>query len=180
MKSINQILFAVLTITVFILGSNSIVQAQVGLFGFEPRLGFVNPEDEIGSTFILAVTGDLGKLADQIKFEGTIDYWNKSYDIVGSTDELSFKNLGFIGCARYDFPTEGSAVPFGFAGLGIHFMSASIGDLSNSEMEMGLQLGGGIDVPMGTNTFVGRAGMDFNGGANYLFLTAGLRFATGG
>jgi len=196
LKSFNRISLILLTTTVFAVGLSGVAQGAMGLFAIEPRLGYVNPESDMGGTFMLAVTGDLGTLSDQLRFEGTIDFWKKSYDMggFGGSSEWSYTNIGFIGCARYDFPTEGTTKPFGFAGVGLHMAKASgetsyrdpisgqtvTDSASDSSMEFGFQLGGGVELPMGSNNFVGRVGMDFNGGADYMFFTVGLRLPMGG
>jgi len=48
--------------------------------GWEPRIGFVNIESDIGSSFIFALTADFGEISENIFIEGTVDFWTKGYD----------------------------------------------------------------------------------------------------
>lgn len=167
-----------------LIGALSAPALAGGITAWEPRVGFVNIEGDIGSTFILALTAHGGELSPNLFWEGTIDFWTKGYDI--TYYEWTWTNIGVIGGLRYEFPTDGGIVPFAFGGLGMHYAKWSWDytgqttgfwdDLSNyddSSTEFGIQVGGGARF---SEKFIARAGFDSNGGADYFFGTLGMLF----
>lgn len=169
-------------------GIGTVCAQGIGLAGIEARAGFVIPEDPIDNTFLLGVTADLGELRPALHLEGGLDFWTKSYDI-GMYD-WRFTNIGVLAGVRYDFPVEGTFTPFGFGGLGLHIARASgeftdprtggTQDQSDTEIEFGAHFGAGAEFEMSSGMgLVARFGYNVNGGADYLFVTGGLKFNVG-
>ena len=183
--------------------SSSNGAAQIGLRAIEGRVGFVAPESDIGSTFLLGAGIDLGTITPEIRLEGGFDFWTKGYDAgYGfATAEWSVTNFAVTCGARFDFPTgiEGF-LPFAFGGLGFHYFRTSWScenctaeygiygqpisygniDDSDSSMEFGINLGVGGEIQTGGSiTPSARIGYNLNGGADYFFIMGGLRFPLG-
>jgi|GEM_PF-979815 len=168
----------------------------LGLKGIEPRAGFVNVTDDIGSTFLLGIATDLGEIVPSLDLQGSVDFWTKSYDFgaFGAQSEWRLTDIAVQGGVRYDFPVEGTVAPFAFSDLGLHIARASgevsyfnpwtsqtvTEDESNTELEFGIQFGAGTEVEVNSGmSFVARAGYSVNGAADYLFITGGLKFLRG-
>ncbi|MCK4548308.1 MAG: outer membrane beta-barrel protein [Candidatus Eisenbacteria sp.] len=186
---LSTILFAVLAVSFSFAGA---ADAAIGYNGIEAKAGLANGENSIGTALLLGATVDLGEIAPGIGLEGSVDFWTKGYDIggFGGSSEWRFTNIAFIGGARYNFPGSGLA-PFAFGGLGLHIARASgefsyfdpmsgqtvTNDSSNTDMEFGMQFGAGAEF--GVTPLlkaVARVGYNINGGADYFFLTGGIRF----
>ncbi len=162
-----------------------------GASGIEPYAGYCDPEGEMGGTFILGANFSIGPVAAAapIFIEPGAAFWRKGYSVYGYS--WSWTYIGAVCNARYDVAPEGSNVTFfPFAGLSLSLQrwsgkvsyfdpfsgQTTTADESDSEVDFGLRFGGGVAFPAGTMTFVARAGFETNGGADYLFLTGGLRF----
>ncbi len=162
-------------------------RAAIGLEAIEARVGFADLEEEAGSTFILSAAADMGQLTEDIGFELNVDFWTKGWD-VGFFD-WSATNFGFMANGNYAFPMEGSFHPFVFAGVGLLYQTYSadcdgcifdFDDADESEIEFGVDLGVGAYFGSGEGmTPTVRAGYNTNGGFDYLFIQAGLRFPMG-
>lgn len=176
--------------------------AEMGLQAIEGRVGFVSPENDIGSTFLLGAAADLGTLTPEIRLEGGIEFWRKSYDLAwgySADQEVSLTNIAFQLGGRYDIQSGGNFLPFAFAGLGLHMFRGSYScsdcvpvyngftisgyedyDESESEMEVGFYLGAGGEFGSGSGMRpTARVGYNINGGADYFFVMGGLRFPMG-
>ena len=174
------------------LGGAPALAAEIGLEGIELRAGLVDLEGEGGSTIGFSGTADLGTLAPNFGLEAGIDFWTKSW---GDTDiwDFSWTNIAFLGTVRYEFPTEGSFKPFAFGGLGFHLYSWSSEykgpqggiwdqyvDTDGSDLEFGFHIGAGAEMPLSDSmNFTARGGFNANGGADYLFIQAGVKFLMG-
>lgn len=179
------------TLAVVLLVGAPAQAAEIGLEGIEVRTGLVNIESDAGSTIGFSGAADLGTLAPNFGLEVGVDFWTKSW---GDTDicDFSWTNFAFLGTVRYEFPVEGSFMPFAFGGLGFHLWSWShdyksaydpwgVGlDSDGSELKFGFHLGAGAEMPLSEKiNFTGRGGFNFNGGADYLFIQGGVKFLLG-
>lgn len=126
-------------------------KTDVGLKGLGLRVGFVMPEDPIDATFGFGAQVQLGQIIPELKLEGMIDYWGKSYDTGFNTD-ASFSVIAVGGLVKYYFDLNGSKIlPYTGAGLALHFASVKvntpIGDVSDTQTDIGFHLLGGIEYP---------------------------------
>jgi len=135
------------------LATNGYSQSGLGFFGIGGKLGLVDPEN-IDSVIGFGVFGDFGEIAENIRLEGNLDYWSKSY---GSGDfDLSISDLAFTGTVKYVFPTSNEAFrPFAAGGLGVHFVKGKgeykgsnpyleVSEYSDTKTKIGIDLGGGV------------------------------------
>lgn len=123
--------------------------AQIGFNGIGGRLGFVKPES-IDGTVAFGVHANLGEVIENLVLFPSIDYWTKS------EGPLDFSQLGINADARYYFPSGGDMSFFAGGGLGILITSADIdlgpfGSADASSTDIGLDLLGGLDMPVGEN-----------------------------
>lgn len=119
-------------------------------------------------------TGDYGDLAatgwhlgatgthmmnDRWGFGGDLGYhsWGASDELNAATEafygpgsEWSWSALQFTGHAMYRFPSNSNVKPYVKAGLGIYSLSAKLnspsGDASDSQSELGMNFGGGMNI----------------------------------
>jgi opacity protein-like surface antigen len=170
-----------------LLCAGSGMASDIGLKGIEARLGFVAPEDPIDGTILFSAGADMGRFTEELGFELALDFWTKGEDFAGySWDWMDF---GIMANLRYDFVGSSSFLPYTFAGLGFHFWDASydcpgcsafIGDLSENGLEFGFDIGAGAEFGSGGGFIpVARAGYNVNGGADYLFVSGGIKFPMG-
>jgi hypothetical protein len=189
--------FAVVMLTAGLICGTGLLPAAAGDIGFkaiEGRVGFADLEGEAGSTFIVSAGADLGNLSPDLKLEGNIDFWTKGWDSedlwgVHTTDwSYTWTMFGFIANLRYDIETQGNFHPFLFGGLGLQYWKSDVDctgcddwiDTSASDMEFGLNFGGGGDIGAGDGMMPTiRAGFNTNGGADYLYIQGGLKFPVG-
>jgi len=165
-------------------------QMQIGLRAIEARVGFADLEDEAGSTFILSAAADMGRLTEQLLLELNADFWTKTWDTAADA-EWQWTNFALLANARYPFSLGESPIhPFAFGGLGLHYWKADwdcpqcdgfLGDDDESGLEFGLDLGAGADFGAADAGIIptARLGYNFNGGADYLFISGGVKFPVG-
>jgi len=169
---------------------SSVSASEIALEGIEARLGFISiGETDAGSTFGIGATADLGMLSETLGLEGGIDFWSKSYDV--GLFEWSWTNISFNCNVRYDFGSNGdsSIFPYAFGGLGLNYQKASwdnpqgvgvLGSYDASNMEFGINAGAAVEFGKGDGMIpVARAGYSTNGGADYLFISGGIKFPMG-
>jgi len=159
-------------------------RAAIGLEAIEARAGFADLEDEAGSTFILSAAADMGQLTEDFGLEFNVDFWTKGWD--AGIYDWSATNFGFLANGNYAFAMEGSFHPFVFAGAGLLYQTVSADcddcylDADESEVEFSIDFGAGAYFGTGEGmTPTVRAGYNTNGGFDYLFIQAGLRFPMG-
>lgn len=165
-------------------------QAKIGLEAIEARVGLASLEDDAGSTFIISAAADMGMLTKDLGLEFNADFWTKGW---GDEEvaEWTWTNIAFLANLRYAFPMKGGSFhPFAFGGIGFSYWKADWdckycddeiwGDLSESGIEFGLDLGLGADFGSGEGMMpTVRAGYNTNGGGDYLFIQGGLKFPVG-
>jgi opacity protein-like surface antigen len=165
--------------------------AEMGLLGIEGRAGLASIQSDIGSTFIVSAAADLGRVTPELGIELNADFWFKSFneELFGARASSDWVSFAWLANVRYVFPVQGTFHPFVFGGVGLDYISVSsecsgcgFGDDtagSDSEIKFGLDFGAGAEFNTGGLTPVVRAGYNINGGPDYLFLQAGLKFPLG-
>ncbi|MFQ5823147.1 MAG: outer membrane beta-barrel protein [bacterium] len=133
---VNFAIVLVLSITF----SNSKAQG-LGFKGVGGRLSFVDPESPIGSTIGFGGHVHLGEIITNLALYPSLEYWSKS-------DVSSFVINGNV---RYYFPTSGNIDLFGGGGLAISFVNIETASGDNNTTDIGLNLLGGADFPIGEN-----------------------------
>lgn len=137
----------------------------MGFQGAAGKLSIVLPEGAADNTLGLGVVGDLGSVVPQVpelKGEVSADFWRYSHDI--TYYKWSWSSITFNGTAKYHFPLAGKMSPFAGGGVGLVFSRWShhwqdhefywvISPTKNSDtdVDLGLHLVGGIDIPVGSN-----------------------------
>lgn len=117
----------------------------------------------------------------RLRGDVSFDRWS-----VEGEDDASSRALGFSGNAIYDFPTQSTSMvkPYVLGGLGIYNGKAtgSFGnvDVSVSDTNLGLQVGGGLTFQLsGFSTFAEAKFVNVfgdGGSTRYIPITFGVRF----
>ena len=135
------------------LSSSAYSQSDLGFKGIGAKFGLVDPEN-IDAVIGFGVFGDFGEIKENIRLEGNLDYWSKSYG--DANFDASISDFALTGMVKYMFsPDNESFQPFVGGGLGLHFISSSwkskvenpIFDTtksSDSSTKIGIDLGGGV------------------------------------
>jgi opacity protein-like surface antigen len=144
--------------------SSAAAQSDLGLRGVGAELGFVNPED-VDATLGFGVFTDLGTIMPRLMLEAYLDYWSNSQNEFGF--ETSLRDIALGAKAKYVFEVPNSRIrPFAGGGLGIHFVRGEVTvpdqnlggviipgfTLDDSSTKLGLDLGGGMSVPINPKT----------------------------
>jgi opacity protein-like surface antigen len=162
---------------------NAMAQSHLGLRALGGEIGLVDPEG--GSAVAgFGMLADFGTLAPKIRLTGVVDYWSHSEDGFGasaSVGDLALKARGV-----YLFPVASTRVqPYAGLGLGLHFLSAKVEvpgfvTMSNSDTKLGLELGGGLEAPLGPRTsFIGEAWYGIVSDFDQLSFKVGLSYLIG-
>jgi len=149
-----RVLMSVVAILLnFVFMHNTFAQTKIDVNGIGIKLGFVDPEG-VSSVIGFGALVDLGTITPDIMLEGDLDYWSKSVSSTSSAGsaEFSFRDLIIGGTAKYMFKSGNPKFrPFASGGLGFHFFKAAakssgliVAESSNSEMKIGIHLGGGL------------------------------------
>ena len=143
--------------------------AQIGFMGIGGRLGYVNPEGDIESTFGFGVVADLGTIVPDLRLEGSLDYWSKSYEagfMFLENAEWKYSDLMIAATAKYMIPTQGNIIPFAGGGLALHMFSyeykyeyidpfdpydVSHASRDKSETDIGFHTVGGAEMKLSPN-----------------------------
>ena len=140
--------------------SNASAQTNLGFKAAGVEVGVVNPED-IDATVGFSAHVDLGTIAPRIMLETHLGYWSTSEDQFGI--EASIRDITLGARVKYLFDLPSSRIrPFAGGGLGLHFVNAEVtipdqelmgiivpgSTVSDSSTKLGLDLGGGMYVPM--------------------------------
>jgi hypothetical protein len=160
---------------------------RIGVRAVETRLGLAVPEDEVGTTFLVSGTADLGCLAPALGLELGADFWSVSEGGSRAGSDVTYTCVAFLGAIRYEVPAGGAWYPYGTAGLSLSYNKVSWEcadcpdwvDPSGSDMELGVVVGGGAEFGSGDIVPVGRLGLNINSGVDYFYISGGVRFPTG-
>jgi hypothetical protein len=111
------------------------VAADIGLKEIGGELALVMPEGDADTTFGLGVVADLGTIIPELRAEASAEYWGDSWEVLGY--EWSWSAISIGGTAKYYFPMSGNMSLF-----------AGGGSTSDSDMDIGFHLIGGVDIPI--------------------------------
>lgn len=182
--AVSLVVAAICTVT----AQNATAQSDLGFKAIGAQVGMVSPED-LDATFGFGVFADHGTITPDIRLESHIEYWGWSEDFNGGSTSVRDISVGARG--KYMFETTSPSIrPFVGAGLGIHFLRAEVDipeqDLgggfiipamsaSDSETRLGLDLGGGMEMPVNPNAnFIAEAWYGIVSDASTLSLRVGL------
>jgi opacity protein-like surface antigen len=144
---------------------NASAQTDLGFKGAGLRLGVVAPND-VDATFGVGVFTDLGTISPLFGLEAYGNYWSQTESVLGFAD-ATIRDIAIGGRTKYLIPVNNTKVqPFFGAGLGLHFVTAKVSmpeqdiggfiipatEVSDSATRLGLDLGGGMSVPMSVST----------------------------
>jgi len=142
---------------------------EPGTWSATPFLSFTfarTPEDNSccsGSGLGLGVAAGYD-FTDRIGVEGEIGY---IFDLLGDTpDDWSSLNVG--AGILYHFPLDNGMAPYAALGIGFVRSSRTIAALSETSTEFGVNLGGGIKVPL-TDAFSARGDLRYFKGNDLAF-----------
>lgn len=184
-------LFTLVTGVLFV-ANLSFGQADIGFKGVGGKIGFVDPESGIESTFGLGVVANLGTITPDIHLGAFIDYWSKSYDAatgLGYSAEWSWTEIVLGASAKYYFPMEESKFkPFAGGGIGLVYgktkwdyqgVTTGVGTVgggsySSSDTELGFRILGGADMELSPGLFGFGEVVYHIGGADYLGIFVGV------
>lgn len=164
--SANRALACVLVVLAGGLLSAGPVAAQEGPHMVTATLGIANPE-ALDSTLLIAVRGDLMELGPNLQVDGGLHFWKKGYSVASTYDpygysygagavEWSYRDVALLSGVKYTLRVSDPAlVPYGRAGVGLHFQSASVAGVSVGKTDVGIYLGGGADYRVGRSLLVG-------------------------
>jgi len=139
-----------LSILILLAGSAE-AQSDLGLKSIGPAVGFVSPEN-LDGTVSVGVFADHGTIAPHVGLESRIDFWSASKEDFGSKVSINDVILGAR--AKYVFEvSQPNLRPFAGGGLSLHLLHAKVtvpgfGSATDSETKLGLDLGGGVAMPM--------------------------------
>ncbi len=179
-------LFVVLAALCFCTMTSQIAAAQsnLGLKAIGGTVGLVDAEGA-DATAGFGVFADLGTMAPKLRLTTHLDYWSHSEDAFGGAS-ASVSDVALSARGTYLFPVSSPKIqPYAGVGLGLHFLSAKVevpGFLAaeNSDTKLGLELGGGLEAPMGPKTsFIGELWYGIVSDFNQLSLRAGLTYKVG-
>jgi opacity protein-like surface antigen len=164
------------------------ISHALGFEGIGGKISLVMPRGPAGNNIGFGVIGDLGTILPQmnpLKAEGSLEYWGDSYDVTYWS--WSWSAISINATAKYHFPVGGNISPFAGGGLGFIISTWSedwggaSGDLfgfktnvSDSSVDLGAHLVGGVDIPIGTNLkFVTEAKITM-GGTDTFMISGGI------
>ncbi len=158
----NRVGFVSILMLVLLIFSFSDTSAQIGFKGVGGHVGCVNGKGSL-SGILFGGHVNLGDIIPGLALAPSFDYWSDSgIDI-----------LNINGDVRYYFPTDGN-IDF-FAGGGLAIVRFSNG---GSDMEFGLNLGGGASIPLSDN-LVGTAMLVYGTEAEQIKIMGGVTYMLG-
>lgn len=159
------VLFSILAL----MTGTGLAQEGLNLNAIGGGLSFIKPEN-VSGTIGFAAHADLGEVIENLVVFPSLTYWSKG----------AFSEFGINADGRYYFPSEGDMAFFAGGGLGLLFGSVDIGNnTSVSDTDIGLNLFGGLDKPIGKKLdFTAEARIVFSGGTLFR-IHAGLIYALG-
>lgn len=135
-------------------------KSDLGLNRLGVDVGMVDPE-AVGGTIGLGASADFGTLAERVRLSSHVGYWSKSEDS-GFGPEATIRDVSLTTRVSYLFRVSSPKFqPYVGGGLGLHFynMEISIPDFSGgyitaseSETKLGLDIGGGAQMPLSPKT----------------------------
>ena len=145
-----------------LLSTSAMAQADLGLKAIGGAIGFVSPEN-VDGTFQFGAFADLGTVAPKFRLEPRIDFWSKSQEEFGA--KATINDLTFGVRTKYMFEVQDPRFqPYAGAGLGLHFIHGEVNipagggfpamTVSDSQTKLGLDLGGGLQMPVNPMTNV--------------------------
>jgi hypothetical protein len=135
MKALRHRLAMACIVLLVVLAATATSHADMGFVGWGPRFGISDDPDQgiIGAHF------DLGEFADNVRFRPSVE--------IGFGDDVtSFLANGLV---AYYFDTQASVTPFAGAQAAVAFFDP---DDADSETEIGIDVVGGIEIPMKGST----------------------------
>ena len=153
-----------------------------------PKVGIALPMGDFGDFadlgFLFGGTGDFG-INESLGISGDILYNPFSVDDGGSNLDISFSVIHVTTNVRYSFPGESTLRPFALGGIGLYFGRTStdgeVGgisfDGSNTDSDIGLQFGGGVELPVGENAIEVTGMLHLISDTNMITLAASLPFS---
>ena len=166
----------------------AMAQSSLGLKGIGGAVGYVSPED-LDGTFSIGALADWGTITPQIGLESRIDFWSWSESMMGV--ESSVRDIALGARGKYYFETANPKIrPFAGAGLAIHMVNVKVDmpaqggfpamTVEESQSKLGLDLGGGIAVPMNPRTeFLGELWYGIVSDVSQFQLRAGMCWRVG-
>lgn len=170
------ILFAFAACLLFTFSGEALSQ-ELGFKGIGGTLQFVKPEN-IDGTVGFGAHADLGQIIEHLTLFPSIEYWGKS------EGPLDFSQFAVNADVRYYFPNSSNLSFFAGGGLALLFSSADVnlggfGTRSDNSTDIGLNLLGGIDVPVSEKlVFTGSAKFVISDG-NVFKIMGGLTYLLG-
>ncbi len=145
-----KLLSLVLLILVVVCFSGAGFAQGIGFKGIGGRAGLAKPEN-VDATYNIAVHANLGEIIENLVIFPSLDYWGSSQKVLGV--DVDFSQIAINADVRYYIPTSGNLAFFAGGGLGIFFSSGETASVfgqsaSYSNTDIGLNLGGGIDIPI--------------------------------
>lgn len=192
---------ASLILAVMLVATSAVqAQADIGLKGIGGRLGFVSIESNIGSTLTFGAVADLGTIIPNLGLQANVDFWTKSdeassrFGTTTATVKSSWRDITLSGRALYEFPVSSPTLtPFAGGGLAFHFYSFDVEysdninnpffndlDTSSSDLEIGVDLGGGAKFAMSPKMDILAEAYYRIGGADHFAIAVALLFGMGG
>jgi opacity protein-like surface antigen len=165
----------------------AMAQSDMGLKSLGAAVGYVSP-DNLDGTFGIGAFANWGMITPRIGLESRLDFWSWSESAFGAESKVRDVSLGARG--KYFFNTANPRLqPFVGAGLALHFVKAEVSvevpgfppmSVSDSETKLGLDLGGGLSIPMSPRTaFLGELWYGIVPDVSQFSLRAGVSFAIG-
>jgi len=182
---------AVIAVLVFCLvtGTAVFAKSNIGLKGVGAKVGFVDPEGDIGSTIGFGGVVDLGTFAPNITFGGDVMYWGKSY--TEHDFKFTYSQIYISATGRYMFNTGKKAKILPYAGAGLEFVigkskgeyTGELGEFmsdeswSHSDSEIGIHLVGGFKYPLDKSKYLFAEARYSMGGLDMLGVFGGIVFS---
>lgn len=172
-----KIVLVMLVMLVVSFAVSSAMAQNLGFNGIGGRLSYVKVEDVDGGIGFGA-HANLGEIIQNLVLYPSFEYFKKSEEISPSVD-VDFSFISINADARYYIPTQGTIDPFVGGGLAVHFSKADAGPFGDeSETDVGLNLLGGIDIPVSDN-LVATAKAKYVSDSNAFKITGGITFLLG-
>lgn len=158
-------LFVLLTVAAIVFGQAAYANTNIGLKGIGGRVGFVEPDHGDGAV-TLGVVADMGTWTENLPWELALTWWSAGED-VGSY-EWSYTDIAIRNSVYYLFELDKGLYVYPGAGLGVHFLNASVEgpgnyDADESDTELSLMILGGLQFPI-SGKWHGQAEIQFDFG----------------
>jgi len=163
-------------------------EGGLGLYAIE-GLACVAKSGDLGGTFGIALTADIGELMPNMAIFPGISYWSKSVSVAGyagSGYALKNQELGLQVDLHYYLNPDEQVNYYVGSGVGLFSSSISVEAGSGleseavSESKFGLSMLAGLEYPLGERTrFVGEGRYKIDGRHNQLGLRLGINLEMG-